>query len=186
MSAPHVRPAISTTTADAHSAGVAVPAPTKSDWRVIRSLLPYLWDFRWRVALAVTFLVTAKVANIGVPLLLKEIVDSLDKSKAILVVPFALLAAYGLLRLSSTLFGELRHRIRQGHAARRPQSGTFSISPSTRAVAALSSRPANGWRDTGHRARLPWYFHTNVVHAVLGDPHHSRDHAGDDSAGEKI
>ena len=81
---------------------------SKSDWRVIRSLLPYLWDFRWRVALALTFLITAKIANIGVPLLLKEIVDSLDKSKAILVVPFALLAGYGLLRLSSTLFGELR------------------------------------------------------------------------------
>jgi ATP-binding cassette subfamily B protein len=83
-------------------------APARSDWRVIRSLLPYLWDFRWRVALALTFLVTAKLANIGVPLLLKEIVDSFDKSKAILVVPFALLVAYGLLRLSSTLFGELR------------------------------------------------------------------------------
>ena len=44
-----------------------------------------MWDFRWRVVLALTFLVTAKLANIGVPLLLKEIVDSLDKSKAILV-----------------------------------------------------------------------------------------------------
>ena len=86
----------------------AAPVPIKSDWRVLRSLLPYLWDFRWRVGLALTFLITAKVANIGVPLLLKEIVDSLDKSKAVLVVPFALLAAYGLLRLSSTLFGELR------------------------------------------------------------------------------
>ncbi|MBL8514903.1 MAG: metal ABC transporter permease, partial [Betaproteobacteria bacterium] len=84
-------------------------APTpKSDWSVIRSLLPYLWDFRWRVGLAILFLVTAKLANIGVPLLLKEIVDSLDKSKGILVVPIALLAAYGLLRLSSTFFGELR------------------------------------------------------------------------------
>ena len=88
-------------------ANPATPA-AKSDWRVIHSLLPYLWEFRWRVALALTFLVTAKIANIGVPLLLKEIVDSLDKSKAIIVVPFALLAAYGLLRLSSTLFGELR------------------------------------------------------------------------------
>ena len=86
----------------------ATPVPSKSDWRVLRSLLPYLWDFRWRVGLALSFLITAKVANIGVPLLLKEIVDSLDKSKAVLVVPFALLAAYGLLRLSSTLFGELR------------------------------------------------------------------------------
>ncbi len=79
-----------------------------SDWGVIRSLVPYLWDFRWRVALALTFLVVAKLANIGVPLILKEIVDSLDKSKAVLVVPFALLVAYGALRLSSTLFGELR------------------------------------------------------------------------------
>ncbi len=92
----------------AGSSTAATPVQTKSDWRVIRSLIPYLWDFRWRVGLALTFLVTAKVANIGVPLLLKEIVDSLDKSKAVLVVPFALLAAYGLLRLSSTLFGELR------------------------------------------------------------------------------
>ena len=83
------------------------PAP-KSDWRVVRSLIPYLWDFRGRVALALIFLVTAKLANIGVPLLLKEIIDSLDKTKAVLVVPIALLAGYGLLRLSSTLFGELR------------------------------------------------------------------------------
>ena len=90
------------------SATAVAPARAESDWRVIRSLLPYLWDFRWRVALALTFLVTAKVANIGVPLLLKEIVDSLDKSRAVLAVPFALLMAYGLLRLSSTLFGELR------------------------------------------------------------------------------
>ena len=100
-SAPPVVPAIAPATA------ASAPAP-KGDWRVIRSLIPYLWDFRWRVALAMTFLVTAKLANIGVPLLLKEIVDSLDKSRAMLVVPFALLVAYGLLRLSSTLFGELR------------------------------------------------------------------------------
>ena len=108
MSAPLVTPTTTPIPTITSSAPAGTTAPTKSDWRVIRSLLPYLWDFRWRVALAVTFLVTAKVANIGVPLLLKEIVDSLDKSKAVLVVPFALLAAYGLLRLSSTLFGELR------------------------------------------------------------------------------
>ena len=71
-------------------------------------MLPYLWDFRWRVALALTFLVTAKFANIGVPLLMKQIVDSLDKDKAMLAVPVMLLVAYGLLRLSTTLFAELR------------------------------------------------------------------------------
>lgn len=80
----------------------------RSDWSVFRSLFPYLWDFRWRVSLALFLLITAKLANIGVPLLMKEIVDSLDKSRAVLVVPFVLLAAYGLLRLSSTFFGELR------------------------------------------------------------------------------
>ncbi len=94
------------------AASPAMPADPKStakaDRRVIASLFPYLWEFRWRVALAITFLVAAKVANIGVPLVMKRIVDSLDQSQAVLVVPFALLLTYGLLRLSSTLFAELR------------------------------------------------------------------------------
>ena len=61
-------------------------------------LVPYLWEFKWRVLIALAFLVTAKLANVGVPLVLKEIVDALDPQTAILAVPFALLAAYGLLR----------------------------------------------------------------------------------------
>jgi len=105
----HHAPAAPTPAVPATDAkGAGASAPRGSDWRVIRSLVPYLWDFRWRVALALTFLVTAKLANISVPLLLKEIVDSLDKSRAVVAVPFALLLAYGALRLSSTLFGELR------------------------------------------------------------------------------
>ena len=71
-------------------------------------LVPYLWEFKSRVLIALAFLVTAKLANVGVPLVLKEIVDSLDPQTAILAVPFALLAAYGLLRFSTTLFAELR------------------------------------------------------------------------------
>ena len=106
MSNPHA--ASADTAVPVNAAGKSASPAAKSDWRVVRSLLPYLWEFRWRVALALIFLVTAKLANIGVPLLLKEIIDSLDRSKAVLVVPFALLAGYGLLRLSSTLFGELR------------------------------------------------------------------------------
>jgi len=82
--------------------------PHAGVWPVMQSLLPYLWDYKWRVALALTFLVTAKVANIGVPLLMKQIVDALDKNKAVLAVPVVLLMGYGLLRLSTTLFGELR------------------------------------------------------------------------------
>jgi ABC-type transport system involved in Fe-S cluster assembly fused permease/ATPase subunit len=74
----------------------------------MQSLLPYLWDFRWRVGFALALLVIAKLANIGVPLVMKQIVDSLNNTQAVLAVPIALLLAYGALRLSTTLFGELR------------------------------------------------------------------------------
>jgi ATP-binding cassette subfamily B protein len=80
----------------------------RGDWATIRTLLPYLWEYKGRVLAALACLVLAKVANVGVPVLLKEIVDSLDKSTAALLVPFALLVAYGLLRLSTTVFTELR------------------------------------------------------------------------------
>jgi ATP-binding cassette subfamily B protein len=80
----------------------------RNDWAVVRSLLPYLWEFKWRVAVALGFLVAAKVANVGVPLVMKQIVDALDTKQAVLVLPLALLAMYGLLRLSTTLFAELR------------------------------------------------------------------------------
>jgi ATP-binding cassette, subfamily B, heavy metal transporter len=82
--------------------------PSAGDFGVIRKLLPYLWEFRFRVLLALAFLVTAKLANIGVPLIMKGIVDGLNGPAAIVAVPVTLLAAYGLLRLSSTLFNELR------------------------------------------------------------------------------
>ena len=83
-------------------------APPTGDAGVIAKLLPYLWEYRGRVALAIGFLVTAKVANLGVPLIMKGIVDGLSGPKAVLAVPIALLAAYGLLRMSSTMFNELR------------------------------------------------------------------------------
>jgi ATP-binding cassette subfamily B protein len=82
--------------------------PVTGDASVIRKLLPYLWEYRGRVLLALAFLVTAKLANLAVPLLMKAIVDGLSGPKAALAVPVALLASYGLLRLSSTLFNELR------------------------------------------------------------------------------
>jgi ATP-binding cassette subfamily B protein len=80
----------------------------RNDWAALRSLLPYLLEFRWRVALALAFLATAKLANVGVPLVMKRIVDALDAKQAVLALPLALLATYGLLRLSTTLFAELR------------------------------------------------------------------------------
>src|SRR6266581_671766 len=94
----------------------ALPAPLKdsaapkrrSEWRALGMLLPYLWEFRFRLAVALAFLIGAKLANVGVPLILKQVVDSLDAQTAVLVLPLALLAAYGILRFSTTLFAELR------------------------------------------------------------------------------
>jgi ATP-binding cassette subfamily B protein len=74
-------------------------------------LLPYVWEYKWRVVVALVFLVVAKLANVGVPLVLKEIVDALTPTQAVLALPLALLAAYGLLRLSTTLFAELRDMV---------------------------------------------------------------------------
>jgi ATP-binding cassette subfamily B protein len=80
----------------------------RSDLSVVRRLLPYLWEFRGRVLLAILFLVSAKLANITVPIVMKSIVDGLSGDKALLAVPISLLLAYAVLRLSSTLFNELR------------------------------------------------------------------------------
>ena len=83
----------------------------RGDWQTVRSLLPYLLEFKGRVILALSLLVFAKLANVAVPLVLKEIIDALDKSHAVLVIPVFLVVGYGLLRLFSTLFGELRDAV---------------------------------------------------------------------------
>ncbi|MEF7614915.1 ABC transporter ATP-binding protein/permease [Aquincola sp. MAHUQ-54] len=91
------------------------PSARRSDWGTLARLMPYLWRYRWRVGLALSFMVAAKVANVGVPLLLKELVDRLSIApgsvQAMLVVPVGLLVAYGLLRLSTSLFTELRELV---------------------------------------------------------------------------
>lgn len=80
-------------------------------WQTLRSLIPYLMEFKGRVILAMSLLILAKLANVTVPLVLKQIIDVLDKSHAVLAVPATLILAYGLLRLMSTLFGELRDAV---------------------------------------------------------------------------
>jgi ATP-binding cassette subfamily B protein len=86
-----------------------------SDWGVLRRVGPYLWHYRWRVAAALAFLLAAKLANVGVPVLLKHLVDALDLKagdpRAVLVVPIGLLLAYAALRLSTTVFTEARELI---------------------------------------------------------------------------
>jgi ATP-binding cassette subfamily B protein len=90
----------------------ADPKARRNDWATIRTLIPYLWVYKWRVMAALLCLIGAKVANIGVPLVLKTIVDrlSIDPSNphALLVLPLGALVAYGALRFSTTLFTELR------------------------------------------------------------------------------
>ena len=87
----------------------------RSDWATLSRLFPYLWQYKWRVAAALTFMVGAKMANVGVPLLLKQLVDAMTikpgSVEALLVVPVGLLLAYGGLRLCTSLFTELRELI---------------------------------------------------------------------------
>ncbi len=82
------------------------------DWRTLARLLPYLWQYKWRVLIAIACMVAAKSANVGVPLVLKRLVDAMDvpaaSPQALLVVPVGLLLAYGALRFANSLFNELR------------------------------------------------------------------------------
>ncbi|MBY0574196.1 MAG: ABC transporter ATP-binding protein/permease [Undibacterium sp.] len=84
----------------------------RGDWSTVKTLVPYLWAYKWRVLVALSFLVAAKLANVGVPLVLKALVDHLSISSsnplALMVLPLSILLAYGALRLSTTLFTELR------------------------------------------------------------------------------
>jgi len=88
----------------------AAPGESRGDWATLRTLLPYLWRYRGRVLFAVGCLVAAKAAVVGVPILLKHIVDALAQAPAgaLLAAPVALIAGYGLLRLATSLFTELR------------------------------------------------------------------------------
>ena len=109
------------------------PAGTpRSDWTTLKRLGPYLWEYRVRMVLALVFVVAAKAANVGVPLLLKQLVDSLSipigDPRALVVVPLGLLLAYAGLRLSTTVFTELRELVfaKATHgAARRIALETF-------------------------------------------------------------
>ncbi|MBS0570139.1 MAG: ABC transporter ATP-binding protein/permease [Proteobacteria bacterium] len=91
-------------TATTAQASASIPA-------TLRRLAPYLREHGWRIGISLSLLIAAKVATIGVPLSLKAIVDHLDPRIAVLAVPIALIAAYGVLRLAGTLFGQLRDTI---------------------------------------------------------------------------
>ena len=108
-----------------HSRPTTLPETRGNDIKTLRALAPFLWTYRGRVLLALGFLVLAKIANVGIPLVLKDIVDKLDTgTQTTLVLPLALLVMYGALKLASSLFTELRDSIfaRVRHGAMRSVS----------------------------------------------------------------
>ena len=108
-----------------HTRPTTLPGTAGNDLKTLRALAPFLWNYRGRVLLSLGFLILAKVANVGIPLVLKDIVDSLDASgHSQLVLPLGLLIAYGVLRLTSSLFNELRDAVfaRVRHGAMRSVS----------------------------------------------------------------
>jgi ATP-binding cassette subfamily B protein len=98
-----------------HHTGADSKSSQSSDWKVIRDLLPYLLEYKFRVAIALSCLVAAKVANLGIPILMKQLIDVLNikanSPQALLIVPSGLILAYGLLRISASLFTELRESL---------------------------------------------------------------------------
>ena len=97
------------------AASTAANIPKDSDSRTLKRLLPYLLTYKWRVAAALLFMVGAKLANVSVPLLLKDLIDAMsfkpNDPAQILVVPVALLVGYGALRLMTSAFTELRELV---------------------------------------------------------------------------
>ena len=92
---------------------MALPGPvpeTRHDWETIKTLLPYLWEWKWRVVIALSCLLLAKLTSVGVPLVFKDIIDTFTLpganklEQAVLLVPLGLLAAYGALRFATVLF----------------------------------------------------------------------------------
>ena len=84
------------------------------DWQIIKNLLPYIMAYKARIIFTLLCLIAAKAANLSVPITLKKIVDSMSvntTAEALLVVPISLIVAYGLLRLSASLFAEMRELI---------------------------------------------------------------------------
>ena len=100
------------------SAAPAATVPSSSkdnDGQTLKRLLPYLLTYKWRVTAALLFMVGAKLANVSVPLLLKNLIDNMsfkpNDPTQVLVVPVALLLGYGALRLMTSAFTELRELV---------------------------------------------------------------------------
>ena len=146
----------------------------RNEWRAAALLLPYLLEYKWRVVIALACLVVAKIANVGVPLVMKEVVDGLDAATQVVAVPVALLAIYGILRFSTTLFAELRDvvfiRVTQ-RAIRRVALGVFRHLHSLSLRFHLERQTGGMTRDiergTNGISTLLSYFLFSIIPVVL-------------------
>lgn len=123
---------MSQTSAEAVSSTAAPPesaqlAAENSNRRAVRMLFPYLAKYRWRVVLIIVSLSIAKLANLGIPISFKHIIDSLDPKLAIVTVPAALVLAYGVLRLSAALFNEMRGLLFAAVSTRARREAALSV-----------------------------------------------------------
>jgi len=98
-----------------------------STYSIIRRLWPDVWRYRGRVGIALVMLIAAKLANVGVPLVMKRMIDSLDLTPRPLLIPLFLLVAYGALRLSTSLFQELRQIVFARVLARTSRNITLRV-----------------------------------------------------------
>jgi len=145
-----------------------------NEWRVLGLLAPYVLEYKWRVLVALAFLVAAKLANVGVPLVMKQVVDGLDPRIQAIAVPAALLAVYGALRFSTTFFAELRDvvfvRVTQ-RAIRRVALGVFRHLHSLSLRFHLARQTGGMTRDiergTAGISSLLSYFLFSIVPVIL-------------------
>jgi ATP-binding cassette subfamily B protein len=87
------------------------PHSDRKDWQNLKRLFPFVWEYSGRVIIALVCLILSKLAVVAMPLVLKEIVDGLDSQNDVVILPIMLLLAYGALRMTSSLFNELRDAV---------------------------------------------------------------------------
>src|SRR3569623_1339585 len=147
----------------------STPPAQRRDLKVIRSLLPYLWEYRSRVLWALGCLILAKAATVSIPLMLKGIVDRLDVAhNLVLMLPIAFLIGYGAMRLASSAFSELRDAIFAKVTQRAIRRVALQV---FRHLHRLALR----FHLARHRARLARHQLFALLHAVQRAAHAGRD-----------
>ena len=156
--------------ADTSPAAVAREPRLRGEWQVLRELLPFLRPFTGRIVLALLLVVAGKLVGLAVPLVLKQLVDRLDARETVLLLPVALLLAYGASRIAVTLFTELRQVVFARVMARAARHLTLQVFRHLHALSLrfhLSRRTGGVARDVERGATavsdlLDWTLYTII------------------------